>query len=162
LVVTKDGRNVRLARRLLALAVPYQGQVCPSLTLSRDMIRRHESTTRVRDDDMAARLEVAAHASIKDMDVTVYRHARRQPRLTADHRLHQRAAPNVSKIKATPTRCTSSVFSPHAGKHSVQSSDDAKLFRTSAALSSPQNTCRATSAVSRWVDGVATQFVSLT
>jgi hypothetical protein len=26
----------------------------------------------------------------------------------------------------------------------------------------PSNTCRATSAVSRWVDGVATQFVALT
>jgi hypothetical protein len=45
------------------------------------LITGHDSKTRVddssnvRDDDMAASLEVAAHASINDMD-TVYQHAR--------------------------------------------------------------------------------------
>lgn len=107
---------------------------------------------------MAASGEVAAHASIKGhgSDCMVDGHARRQ---AADHRAtptgRTKMCLTVSKNKSYPH----AMHIISAGQHSVQSFDDTKLFQH---VCCPLNSCRATSAVSRWADGVAIQFVSFT
>jgi hypothetical protein len=83
---------------------------------------------------------------------------------TADHRVTSTGRTKcLSKTKANPPRDAHHFCLTHMQGSTLSNPPTIQsYFARLLPHLTPSNSCRATSAVSRWADGVATQFVSLT